>query len=62
MLLRSHAGGDVTDQDRERCTKLVADFEVRDLRGELASFGQDGGLSPAALLSAPRALVPRKPA
>src|SRR5512138_3503859 len=43
MLLRSHDGGDMKDQDRARWTKLVADYEASDLTQR--EFATERGLS-----------------
>src|SRR5512138_816157 len=43
MLLRSHDGGDMKDQDRARWKKLVADFEASDLTQR--EFASERGIS-----------------
>jgi transposase len=43
MLLRSHDGGDMKDQDRARWTKLVADYEASDLTQR--EFASERGVS-----------------
>jgi transposase len=43
MLLRSQPEGDMTDQDRERWTKLVADFETSELTQR--EFASERGIS-----------------
>src|SRR5512138_1981385 len=43
MLLRSHDGGDMKDQDRARWTKLVADYEASDLAQR--KFASERGVS-----------------
>src|SRR5512138_1250130 len=43
MLLRSHDGGRMTDQERTRWTKLVADYEASDLTQR--EFASERGIS-----------------
>ena len=52
MLLRFHDEGDMTDQERVRWTKLVADFEAREPTQR--EFASERGVSFSNLLRASR--------